>query len=61
MIELQESTKINTGKILDGFSRMFKRNQEENSVMEETEQPSPKILGNIYNLMIRIENGKELD
>ena len=47
MIELQESTKINTGKILDGFSRMMNRNQEEISGEEAGKQLSPKILGNI--------------
>jgi hypothetical protein len=61
MIELQESTKKNTGKILDGFSRMMAANQQESSETTAQKKLSSRILGNVYNLMVRIENEKETD
>lgn len=61
MIELQESTKINTGKILDGFSRMMMANQQESSETTIQKKLSSRILGNVYNLMVQIENEKERD
>lgn len=61
MIELQESTKINTGRILDGFSRMMMANQQESSETTIQKKLSSRILGNVYNLMVQIENEKERD